>query len=219
MRRRAAAWAVQVAVAAAALVAVSLCVIGLVVEPSQLLWSVLLGVTVGGGVHLRNLERAAGRSTIPLLCDAVVLAGLATVAGCAVVTGLAVLLGTVTVPVITVLVLASAPWSWRGIQRASRPATAVRGEQVLRKRKPNREGPGPHVVTADLSVAELCLAWRRSYPVLVETPYGPGHDEVVSRRRELLDELERRDHAGFGRWIDTGARAASDPGRFLSTDR
>jgi len=32
----------------------------------------------------------------------------------------------------------------------------------------------------------------------------------------LLDELERRDRAGFQRWLSTGARAASDPSRYIS---
>ncbi len=184
-------------------------------EPSQLLWSVVLGALVGAGVHLRNLQQAAGRSTPSVLCDAVVVAGLATVAVCAVITGLVIVLDTASGPVIIVLALLGAPPAWHRIRRASRPAPAVVKEQHLRR----REAPGPSAAATDLSVAELCLAWRRSYLVLIETSYGDGHDEVVSRRRELLDELERRDHAGFGRWIDTGARAASDPGRFLSTER
>jgi hypothetical protein len=217
--RRGAARAVTVAGAAAALVLVSVGVIGLVVEPLQLLWSVVLGAVVGGGVHLRNLGRVAGRSTMSVLCDSVVLAGLATVAICAVCTGLAVVLGTVSGPVIIMLVLASTPWALRGLHRAFPRGSAVSEEQVLRRLEPNREVPGPPVVAADLSTGELCLAWRRSYLVLIETPFGPGRDAVVSRRRELLDELERRDHAGFVRWIDTGARAASDPGRYLGTDR
>jgi hypothetical protein len=212
--------ATRAAAAAAALVLVAVGVIGLVVAPSQLLCSVVLGAIVGGGVHLRNLERGAGRSVpTPVLCDSVVLAGLATVGVCAVVTGMVLVLGTVSGPVIIVLALAIGPWLWCRIRRPVRPVTAVRDEQIGQGPAAGGAEPGPRVAAADLSVAELCLAWRRSYLVLIATPYGPGHAEVVSRRRELLDELESRDHAGFGRWIDTGARAASDPGRYLSSDR
>jgi hypothetical protein len=35
----------------------------------------------------------------------------------------------------------------------------------------------------------------------------------------LLDAIERRDRDGFTRWLETGARAGSDPGRYLTTDR
>jgi len=34
-------------------------------------------------------------------------------------------------------------------------------------------------------------------------------------RQRMLDELERRDRAGFERWLSTGARAASDPSRYI----
>jgi hypothetical protein len=214
--RRGAARAVT---AAAALVLVLVGVIGLVVEPSHLLWSAVLGAVVGGVVHLRDVQRASPRSSMSVLRDSAVLAGLATVAICAVIVGLVVLLGTASGPVIVILVLASTLWARRALHRASPSASAVRDEQVLSGLEPNREVSGPPVVAADMPTAELCLAWRRSYLVLIETPFGARRDEIVSRRRELLDELERRDHAGFVRWIDTGARAASDPGRYLRTDR
>ena len=40
--------------------------------------------------------------------------------------------------------------------------------------------------------------------------------QVVQRRQEYLDALERRDPHGFARWMDLGARAASDPGRYVA---
>ena len=39
---------------------------------------------------------------------------------------------------------------------------------------------------------------------------------MVQRRQEYLDALERRDPHGFARWIGLGARAASDPGRYVA---
>jgi len=54
---------------------------------------------------------------------------------------------------------------------------------------------------------------------LLDVPAGPGRWEIVRVRECLLDELERRDRDGFIRWLDSGARAGSDPGRYLSSDR
>jgi len=42
---------------------------------------------------------------------------------------------------------------------------------------------------------------------------SPAAADLMLLRQRLLDELERRDRAGFGRWLSTGARAASDPSR------
>jgi hypothetical protein len=67
-----------------------------------------------------------------------------------------------------------------------------------------------------LSTRELCLAWRRSYLTLLDLPPGPARWEIARIRQCLLDELERRDRDGFTRWLDAGARASSDPGRYLS---
>lgn len=71
----------------------------------------------------------------------------------------------------------------------------------------------------EMSTHELCLAWRRSYVVLM-TCAGTSADRtpVVELRRCYLDELERRDPSGFARWVTT-ARAASDPGRFIGSQQ
>jgi hypothetical protein len=74
-------------------------------------------------------------------------------------------------------------------------------------------------VPADLSIPELCLAWRRTYLALLEVSADTPRDDIVALRERLLDEIERRDPAGFTRWLETGARAGSDPGRFLTGDR
>jgi hypothetical protein len=71
-------------------------------------------------------------------------------------------------------------------------------------------------VLGTLSTPELCLAWRRSYLTLVDLPAGSARCELVAMRQSMLDELERRDSAGFQRWLDDGARAGGDPGRYLA---
>jgi hypothetical protein len=77
----------------------------------------------------------------------------------------------------------------------------------------------PQVIPGELSTPERCSAWRRSYFALLDVPEGPGRCEIVRIRERLLDEIERRDRDGFTRWLETGARAGSDPGRYLTTDR
>ena len=185
--------------------------IGIVTVPEMVPWSVVIGVVVGGGVGLGAFEMAKTTSqrAAPACRDLGLLAGAAATALCAVIVGLVSLLGAAGGPVILFLALAGLPWSWRELRRDRGGAP---------RSTPDRPVFLP-VVAAEVPTAELCLAWRRSYLSLLDLPPGPARDRVVSLRRELLDELERRDRAGFGRWIDTGARAGSDPGRYLSTDR
>jgi hypothetical protein len=40
----------------------------------------------------------------------------------------------------------------------------------------------------------------------------------VQRRVAALDELERRDPAGFARWLAAGATAGSNPAQYLRGD-
>jgi hypothetical protein len=75
----------------------------------------------------------------------------------------------------------------------------------------------PPLVAADLATDELCVAWRRSYLELLRAVDEPTRQRVVVQRQEYLDELERRDSLGFARWLDSGARAGSDPRRFLTS--
>lgn len=64
---------------------------------------------------------------------------------------------------------------------------------------------------AELSTEELCLAWRPCYTWLHKVADGPHRQQVIRAREQMLDELERRNKAGFNRWIADGARAGSDP--------
>jgi hypothetical protein len=70
---------------------------------------------------------------------------------------------------------------------------------------------------AAASTADLCRAWRVSYSVLENTHDPAQLAEVAALRRRYLDELDRRDPDGFRRWFDDGARAASDPARYIRT--
>ena len=66
-----------------------------------------------------------------------------------------------------------------------------------------------------LSTTELVLAWRRSYAELAGARTALELQRAAGLRRQLLDELEQRDGLGVDRWLRSGARAASDPSRFL----
>jgi hypothetical protein len=66
----------------------------------------------------------------------------------------------------------------------------------------------------------LSLAWRSSYlrlQRLQEAHHWAGIDAVARERGHYLDEIERRHPAGFSAWIASGARAPSDPTRYLGS--
>ena len=79
-------------------------------------------------------------------------------------------------------------------------------------RKPLDAPPMPTLPTPD-----LCWEWRRSYLTVTRASKPDELIRIVALRAAYLDELERRDPTGFRRWLDSGARAASDPGRYLTS--
>jgi hypothetical protein len=70
--------------------------------------------------------------------------------------------------------------------------------------------------TEELSVEELCLAWRRSFTQLSDARTDQERLAAVSARGIVLGELERRDPQGFAEWLDSGPRAAGDPTRYFT---
>ena len=143
-------------------------------------------------------------------------AGLPLRGGGFVLVGLVTLLGPAAGVVIVTLVLVAAPVAWWWLQRrpgqcAEGTVAATRHEELPTVQPP----PAPEA----LATAQLCLAWQRSYFALLDLPQGPAHGEIVRVRECLLDEFERRDCDGFTRWLQTGPRAGSNPGRYLTADR
>jgi len=63
--------------------------------------------------------------------------------------------------------------------------------------------------------AELCQAWRGSYVTLTSARDLGRTAEVVMLRQLMLDEIEARHPNGLRAWLDSGARAAGGPDRFL----
>jgi hypothetical protein len=93
------------------------------------------------------------------------------------------------------------------------PATRVNPHDVIAA----ATLPASAVPVADMATEELCVAWRRSYFHLLLATDARIRRQVVQRRQDFLDEIERRDRRGFLRWLDSGARAGSDPGPYLTT--
>jgi len=97
---------------------------------------------------------------------------------------------------------------------ASTSAVATMSEEV-----PGADGSTPAVEVGAMTTTELVLAWRRSYLQLMGVRSPSQLAILAARRQQLLDELERRDRPGVERWLRSGARAASDPSRFLQRPR
>lgn len=157
------------------------------------------------------------------------------ISGCsavAVLSGLYVLHWTAAVLLIATLL--TSPRLWRSLGVV--PARRVRGMRMSRQPAgPGPSDPSPSIpglrnlfdATVDAALApqtfspttldddQLCLAWRSSFVHLQAARSAGEFVRLVERRRELLDELSRRHHAGVSRWLASGARAASNPRRFL----
>jgi hypothetical protein len=100
---------------------------------------------------------------------------------------------------------------------AESPASAPRTSTTT------AEEPAPGTTRSDapsipaLPTPALCWEWRRSYVAVTRASQPDELTRIVALRAAYLDELERRDPTGFRRWLWGGARAAGDPGRYLTS--
>lgn len=69
-----------------------------------------------------------------------------------------------------------------------------------------------------LSSRSLGEEWLRTTALLDASPEPSTRDAVAARRRSVLDELERRDPAGFARWLAHGTDRGSNPAEFVSEE-
>jgi hypothetical protein len=63
---------------------------------------------------------------------------------------------------------------------------------------------------------ELCREWRHSFVTLQSARTAEELARVVAQRQVFLDEMERRSPTALKAWLDSGARAAGGPERFLT---
>jgi hypothetical protein len=61
-----------------------------------------------------------------------------------------------------------------------------------------------------LSIEELCGVWSETSTTLAQGAGARDRQAVAEVRRICLDEFERRNPAGFHRWIAAGAPANAD---------
>lgn len=180
----------------AALISLSLC-------------SVIVGPMLGAGLHAQahpNRSTPFGyvlAFTTGTVLGAIAVSGLIAALGALALLG-AALLGVISPPVLRRLV-------------PRKPAPARSAPTPTSPAAPNQPAPAPRYTS--LSDAELCWRWRTSFNALLHTTSVAERLRLIETRSALLDELARRDPEGFGRWISSGARAASDPARFLTPHR
>ncbi|EWM12100.1 hypothetical protein KUTG_02404 [Kutzneria sp. 744] len=212
---------VRIGWAALALVLVTFGVVGVQVTPVGLLvfWG-LLGPAAGIAVWKTTLVLPAVQRLVgprrPDVWSGTAVA-LAFIVLCLAVAGMATVADALTVTILLGAVLAVSGWFgwrlWRGTY-AERPGDDV--VELTSFRPPTMLRTLPTGRDHDLSTEELCLVWRCSYVQLQRAADEPARQRIIRARQECLDELERRDRAGFARWLASGARAGSNPRRYLS---
>jgi hypothetical protein len=70
-----------------------------------------------------------------------------------------------------------------------------------------------------LPTSVLGSEWLRTTSALACRVEPAARQEIIRRRQETLDELERRDPADFARWLADGAASDSDPATFVRGER
>jgi hypothetical protein len=70
-----------------------------------------------------------------------------------------------------------------------------------------------------LSTARLCRALHDSYASNPHEQSASPDPARIQLRSDLLDEIERRDPAGFHRWLASVPRAGGDPAPYLTPGR
>jgi len=155
------------------------------------------GIAREGDDPRRAPVDTAWRTAVGTVAALLLLSGCVVLAGAAV-SGLAV---------VSVLGLLLARWALRAARVD--PQAGVTG-------MPLAGGDGRWVRA--LSVQALGREWVRSSAALARVRDPFTRQELVRRRQEALDELERRDPAGFARWLEGGATVDSDPAEYVSGD-
>jgi len=149
-------------------------------------------------------------------------AAAATAAVIFLVTGLVVLAGEVGAAVVVGLAAVTGGVLWLVRTWLPRRAAARRPDAAPGNGSP---GPAPAPVptwqppVSVLPTTDLGSEWLQTTSALAR-PVGPGdRQDIIRRRQEMLDELERRDPDGFARWLAAGPAAGSDPATFVRGDR
>ncbi len=183
----------------------------MLLEPDEFLALVLAGAFVGGGhagllwTATNSRHRVSLDVLIRISRSAAVGAVVAVAGGC-----LYPSIG-VLGAVLTLAAMLSLPYLVR--RRATKP-----GRLDVDRRTPGPQ-PGPDLPTPPLahrSTPEIAAAWTSSHELLRRTSSPDGRARIAGLRQAYLDELERRDAAGVGRWLRSGRALDSDVARYLA---
>ncbi|TYP84824.1 hypothetical protein [Blastococcus xanthinilyticus] len=145
--------------------------------------------------------------------EAGVQAGAVAIGALLVVSGTAVLAGGVA----ALLMAGALAAGWAGLRwLADRRVAASTARPAWPAEAPARSTPGPAV--GGLPTTALVEEWLRTGAQLGGPLAPAARQRVVLRRAQVLDELERRDPAGFARWLAAGPLHAGDPAGFLRSE-
>jgi hypothetical protein len=208
-----------------------------------LLWSGALGggaLGVVGGLSLRapglvavglagtlaacaavGIARESGDRDRRSVAEAAVQAAGWTVGGLFVLAGIAVLAG----GGLAVLVVgaAFAGWLVRAALRGrpteppppAAPATAAGNRVDVDHRAPSGPVGAGRLPVSMLSTSALGHEWLTTTAAMAGPLEPAARQFLISRREEILDELERRDPEGFARWLAVGPTRGNDPAEYV----
>jgi hypothetical protein len=158
------------------------------------------------GSRRRSTLEAAASAAAATVGVLLLIAGIAALAGSAV----AVLTVGGAVVVVAVVQLV------RG-RRPAAPSAVPRDPMAVRPVHPSRTAELASLLppVAALTTQELGQEWTRTGAVLAGRLDAAARQALVARRQEALDELERRDPAGFARWLAVAPTLSSDPAGYV----
>jgi hypothetical protein len=175
----------------------------------------LVGLLIAAGLVACVAHGVRDNDAAPRGAVALEAAGATTAIGM-VATGVGVLAG----PAIAMAVTASAMVAAGGLVWLRRRSAATATAAPARPgRTPAPTSTDPLLPVSRLSTPALCGEWMDSTAALAGRPDPAVWQEVVRRRAEALDELERRDPAGVARWVTAGRGLQNDPADFLREGR
>lgn len=189
------------------------------VHPDVLVSAAFAAAVTGGGLTAMVADRSATatpRSSLPTAALNAATAGVILIG----VVGLIALSGAAAVPLVLVLTVTAEPVARR--LRRWPPLAQLLSPQPSALCDPDEATapgslPEPPPSCAELSGDALCRGWRTSFAELQNARSPADRLRLARIRQQYLDEIERRDPEGFAEWFSTGARAGSDPSKFLTT--
>ncbi len=208
-------WLVRVGSTLGVLTVAVLSALGVLMFPPSIAIALILGCAVGLTVAMSGADGDQPKANRRHAQHRGLGWGTVTATGCLSVVGLVVALGPAAgylLLAVPVVIAAALLMRRSRIMHTDAPAekAAVMIAEVI------EEPLEPAEPLHELATEKLCLLWRRSYTRLQHTSSPTSMSRTSALRKDILDELERRDSDGFERWLGSGARAGSNPTRYLT---